>query len=100
MYCPPFIAELLRVQGKQAQPHTTENMEPIDLKTNGCHVTIRTYIRHALLPIKNYTPQYLLASICVMLKILRLSFAARIELENNRRLALVKTKTTTEAHEA
>ena len=42
----------------------------------------------------------LLAAIFVMLKILRLLFAARIEVINNRRLASVKTKTTTEAREA
>ena len=37
----------------------------------------------------------LLAAIFVMLKILRLSFAARIELVNNRCPTPVKTKTTT-----
>ena len=43
----------------------------------------------------------LLAAIFVMLKILRLLFVARIELFNNNGcLAPVKTKTTTEAHEA
>ena len=41
----------------------------------------------------------LLAAIFVMLKILRLLFATRIELVNNRRLTPVKTKTTTEARE-
>ena len=41
----------------------------------------------------------LLAAIFVMLKILRLLSAARTQLENNGRLALVKTKTT-EAREA
>lgn len=39
----------------------------------------------------------LLADNSVISKILRLLFAARKELENNRRLALAKTKTTTEA---
>ena len=42
----------------------------------------------------------LLAAIFVMLKILRLLFAARIQLVYNRRLAPVKTKRTTEAREA
>ena len=43
----------------------------------------------------------LLAAIFVMLKILRLLFAARIELfNNNGRLAPVKTKTQTEACKA
>ena len=43
----------------------------------------------------------LLATIFVMLKILRLLFAARIELfNNNERLAPMKTKTTTEACKA
>ena len=43
----------------------------------------------------------LLAAIFVMLKILRLLFATRIELfNNNGRLAPLKTKTTTEAREA
>ena len=43
---------------------------------------------------------HLLAAISVMLKFLRLLFAARIELINNRLLASVKTKTTSEAREA
>ena len=43
----------------------------------------------------------LLVAIFVMLKILRLLFVARIELfNNNGHLAPVKTKTTTEVHEA
>lgn len=42
----------------------------------------------------------LLAAIFQMLKIPMLLFATRIELENNRRLTLVKTKATAEAHEA
>ena len=42
----------------------------------------------------------LLAAIFVMLEILRPLFAARIELFNNRRLAPLKTKPTTEAREA
>ena len=44
---------------------------------------------------------YLLVAIFVMLKILGLSFVARIELfNNNRHLAPVKNKTTTEARKA
>ena len=42
----------------------------------------------------------LLVAIFVMLKILRLLFAVRIELVNSRHLAPVKTKPTTEVHEA
>ena len=41
----------------------------------------------------------LLAAIFVMLKILRLLLAARIQLLNNRHLALMKIKATTEARE-
>ena len=43
---------------------------------------------------------HLLVAIFVMLKILKLLFAARIEPKNNWRLALVKAKTTAEVREA
>ena len=42
----------------------------------------------------------LMATIFVRLKILRLLFTTRTELVNNRRLAPMKTKTTTEARKA
>ena len=53
-------------------------------------------VKDPVLPI-----EHLLAAIFVMLKILRLLFAARIELfNNNGRLASFKIKTKTEAREA
>ena len=37
------IALPLRAEGTQADPYTLKNLESIDLRTFGCHMTARAY---------------------------------------------------------